>query len=90
MSSIAMLGANALESMLSNSTQSRFQKYKQEFQQLGQDLPVLRLPARLMVVYHPLRPWLSHPVARVGLHCLDHGEFLWTTSPLGHGAILLG
>jgi hypothetical protein len=38
MSSIAMLGANALESMLSNSTQSRFQKYKQEFQQLGQDL----------------------------------------------------
>jgi soluble cytochrome b562 len=38
MSSIAMLGASALESMLSHSTQSRSQKFKQEFQQLGQDL----------------------------------------------------
>ncbi len=38
MSSIAMLGASALESMVSNSSQTRFQKFKQEFQQLGQDL----------------------------------------------------
>jgi hypothetical protein len=38
MSSIAMLGAGALESLASNSTQSRVQKFKQDFQQLGQDL----------------------------------------------------
>jgi len=33
-----MLGASALESLISNSTQGRFQKFKQQFQQLGQDL----------------------------------------------------
>jgi hypothetical protein len=38
MSSIAMLGAGALESLLSPGSHSRVQKFKQEFQQLGQDL----------------------------------------------------
>jgi hypothetical protein len=38
MSSIGMMGANILESLLSSTTQSRSQKFKQDFQQLGQDL----------------------------------------------------
>lgn len=38
MSSIAMLGAGALESLASHSAQNRVQKFNQQFQQLGQDL----------------------------------------------------
>ena len=38
MSAVGMLGANVLESLVSNTTQSHAQKFKQDFQQLGQDL----------------------------------------------------
>jgi hypothetical protein len=38
MSAIGMLGAGMLESLLSNTTQNSFQKFKHDFQQLGQDL----------------------------------------------------
>ena len=38
MSSIGMLGTAALESLFSRSTQSSADKFKQAFQQLGQDL----------------------------------------------------
>ena len=38
MSSIGMLGANMLQSLLAHTTQSKSQKFKQDFAQLGQDL----------------------------------------------------
>jgi hypothetical protein len=38
MSSIAMLGAGAIESLLAGGGHGRVQKFKQDFQQLGQDL----------------------------------------------------
>jgi hypothetical protein len=38
MSAIGMMGANVLESLLSNTKQSHSHKFKQDFQQLGQDL----------------------------------------------------
>ena len=41
MSSIGMMGANMLQSLLAHTTQSKSQKFKQDFQQLGQDLQFL-------------------------------------------------
>jgi len=38
MSSIGMMGANILESLVSHATQSHSRKFKQDFDQLGQDL----------------------------------------------------
>jgi len=38
MSSIGMMGANMLQSLLAHTTQSKSQKFKQDFEQLGQDL----------------------------------------------------
>jgi len=38
MSAIAMVGSNLLESLVANTTQSKSHKFKQDFEQLGQDL----------------------------------------------------